>query len=170
MSYLNADIVCYSTVERPRNIFMPITTKLNTLKVKGKNYVNTQNNLTSSFECTNTKISIIDASDRIISQIESFSNLTNNWDGYHSDKPTPKAILVSIFIANYLSEKGISIDLPYPLSDGGIQLDLSTEKFQYEIEVRDNQIKLLRFDSRDELVISNIFEPEQYDILDKHIA
>ena len=88
-----------------------------------------------------------------IEVVKSFRSLENNWDGYGANRPSEEAIENSIQLIRAIeSSVGYKVDICYPLDNGGIQVDVSSSYFGYELEVFDDSFELLKFDQNNSII------------------
>lgn len=104
-----------------------------------------------------------------VETLKSFRALDDNWNGFGANKPTDGSIENSINIVKVIENLfGYKVDICYPLDNGGIQIDVTSSNFNYEIEVHDDSIELFKFDQGNSLTENisltreNIFDISEY--------
>lgn len=96
-------------------------------------------------------------------QIERLMLLEDNWDWYGWDKISSMTEYITSWIVEWFSyDNWDFVRNPWvgPLPDG-IQIDCNTDRFEYEIEIRDKDVHFLRFDKD-----NHFLEDESYTIKD----
>lgn len=104
-----------------------------------------------------TRIKVMDSDS--IEVVKSFRLLEDDWNGYGADRPSEQAIEHSIQLIRAIESYGVyKVDICYPLDNGGVQIDVSSSSFAYELEVLDDSINLLKF-AQDNSLIETITLP-----------
>ena len=109
----------------------------------------------SDFYCVSNPLNEINITKKqfdFLAKLNSFKELSHNWDGLDSPQPKSFLIDISIEILRILNERSIKVSNAYPLGDGGVQLDIDLKKFQYEIEIEEYNINILKFDNDNNLI------------------
>jgi hypothetical protein len=78
-------------------------------------------------------------------QVESFSELQENWDSYGADEVSVPSIMTAHRVLDtlpkFINVNTISV---FPMRDGGVQIDIGEQK---EIEVNGYDVKEINYDS-----------------------
>lgn len=82
----------------------------------------------------------------ILSRLEEFQKLEQNWDGYNADPLSNKALEFANTVAKYLISAKVKIDFCAPMRNGGVQFEFNLGK-ECEVEVHPNgDIYFLTYD------------------------
>lgn len=83
---------------------------------------------------------------KLISTVQSYTNLEYNWDSYEAEKISTNNINNAIKLITLLSLRDIAINSVFPMVNGGVALNKSFNEYDIEIEILDNKISLLIYD------------------------
>jgi hypothetical protein len=101
----------------------------------------------------------------ILSRLEEFQKLEQNWDGYNADPISNSVLEFANNVAKYLIAAKVKIDFCVPMRNGGVQFEFNLGN-DCEIEVHPNgDIYFLTYDNHSSLTNKELITIEQ---LKKH--
>lgn len=97
----------------------------------------------------------------LISKIDGFRNLKENFDSYNSDKISNKSIETSIRVVNELND--VELISVFPMRDGGIQFEISrfTDIEEELVIDKEGNIRIIEYSTSGDLISNKPIKLEQ---------